>query len=533
MTSLTAIGFTLLSALLLALGIPNEVFALGFAPAGLISLIPLYIALRSRPSWHLSGFLGGLMMMTVHLISSFWLLFFKDFAIFTLGGSTLFCFLIGVPAGYALRLAMDQKVYLRPFAFALAWTLWEWTKSTGFFAYPWGTIIMSSRSLLPLIQIVEITGTWGLSFLLSLIGALGAELLLYQGSWKKILTKECSGELLILRRSAVFTLSLVLLASIWGLTRIYASSESTKAVTVVMVQHNTDAWDEEDGVRKAITTSMRLTRDAIASDERPVDLVVWSESVLGHSYLENRRYFDVFPAEDPFVPFLNEIGVPVLVGSPVLVNRDERKWSNSVILLSPQGEQLDWYAKIQLVPFAEYMPFTEHEWVKKFFDKIVGFSSGWQPGTEYKNMAVTTTVGETVRFATPICFEDAFALLNTRLYNTGSEMLINLTNDSWSKTASAEYQHFVIASFRAIELRVPLLRSTNGGYTAAIDPVGRVTADLPLFEEASLKVTVPLYERVQTLYSRWGDWFPQLLSFLFLFLVFRRIKTGPTVKSLT
>lgn len=498
----------LLSAVLLSLGIPNELFKLGSALFGLVALVPLYLAMEKTTSWRRAGFLGGLMMMLVHLLSSFWLANFKEFAIFTLGGSALLNFGFGFLVGALMRYALSFPKYLRPFLFAAVWTIWEWFKSVGFLAYPWGTLVMTSRDLVPLIQIADITGTWGISFLMALVSATLAETILLFQSGTRTLRR-------LLSRPAVFALALMALAFSYGLMRLAFPPKPETSLNIVMVQQNADPW-AEGGVKKNIITSQRLTREALAKSGTKADLIIWSESVLAFPYLENREYYAVFPKADPLGAFLAETNTPLLVGSPVLVDPANEGYSNSVILLSPSGEQLDWFGKIQLVAFAEYMPFTEYEWVRKFFDAIVGFSRGWVPGKELKTFAVTNSEGVQIRFATPICFEDAFSSLIARLHNTGSDVLINLTNDSWSRTDSAEYQHFAIASFRSIELRTTLIRSTNAGYSSVINPLGRVTSDMPLFESTARFVSVPIYPHITTFYARFGDWFPSLLGLLLL-----------------
>jgi len=88
---------------------------------------------------------------------------------------------------------------------------------------------------------------------------------------------------------------------------------------------------------------------------------------------------------------------------------------------------------------------------------------------------------------------------------SGAEMLINLTNDSWSKTKSAQIQHYAVARFRAIESRKALVRSTNSGVTCVIGADGRILAELPQFITDSLVVDVPIYSTSPTLCMRWGD----------------------------
>jgi apolipoprotein N-acyltransferase len=98
-------------------------------------------------------------------------------------------------------------------------------------------------------------------------------------------------------------------------------------------------------------------------------------------------------------------------------------------------------------------------------------------------------------------------------------VFINITNDSWSKTKSAELQHFAVASFRAIEMRTTLVRSTNSGYSTVVNPAGKILYDMPLFTADSLYAEVPVYKREMTPYALLGNWIP-LLCGVFLFASF-------------
>ena len=152
----------------------------------------------------------------------------------------------------------------------------------------------------------------------------------------------------------------------------------------------------------------------------------------------------------------------------------------------------------------------------------------WVPGAEATIFSLPLRSGGLLRFATPICFEDAFPDLNRRYVRAGADMLINLTNDAWSQTVSAETQHFVAAKLRAVENRRVLIRATNGGVTGAIDPWGRVIGDVaPLFTATSLRLQVPVYRpRTDTPYTRFGDYLPPLVGALLglLFAVTRKLE---------
>jgi apolipoprotein N-acyltransferase len=129
-------------------------------------------------------------------------------------------------------------------------------------------------------------------------------------------------------------------------------------------------------------------------------------------------------------------------------------------------------------------------------------------GTEYTIFDLPTKSGK-VRFGAPICFEDAFPDVCRNFSLRGADLLINLTNISWSQTDSAEIQHWASARFRAIEARKTLVRSTNGGVSCVVGPHGEIIDSLPLFVPMARFVNIPVYrDAVPTVYVRFGDWFP-------------------------
>jgi apolipoprotein N-acyltransferase len=158
--------------------------------------------------------------------------------------------------------------------------------------------------------------------------------------------------------------------------------------------------------------------------------------------------------------------------------------------------------------------------MRNFMQKVVGLESGWTMGTEATVMEVPTASGRPLRFGVPICFEDAFAGVCADFFRGGADILLNITNDSWSRTISSETQHYTVSRFRAIENRKVLVRATNGGVTAVVDAEGRTLATLPLFTEASLAVLVPIQIGASpTTYFLLGDWLPILLAAVLVLLV--------------
>lgn len=556
-----------LSSLLLTLSIPNVFSHSGSFLLGLFSLVPLYYVLEKNRGKKpiVSGITTGLSVSLTHLMSSFWLAFFQGYAVFTLGLSAIAYFFFGWILGYFLWTAQRLPGWLRPWIFASVWVSWEWFKSNGFLAYPWGTLIMSSRTSIPFIQIADLTGTWGISFVMALSSGILGEILVfwvkvksvsffpviqdYPGKEKLNLLPLIRGTFHITERkksfsgitsglvhryffslreeggnvlkNTVFCIFLFLLIYSYGFYKIATLPEPEDYMDILFVQHNSDSWN--DDFEKSLSTAMRLTREGLKEGVVP-RLVAWNETVLAFPYEENYGYYQHFPYKDPFVPFLKETGIPLLVGAPYITDVENELFSNSAILLSPEGEILQHYGKMQLVPFAEYIPFIQYDWMKKFMNAVAGFSSGWTPSREYRLFTGFTNSGNKILFSTPICFEDAFPGVCTGLVKAGSRFFLNLTNDSWSKTESAEMQHFSIASFRAVEHRTVMARSTNGGYSCIINPLGEVIYDFPLFEEHSEILSVPVYPYIRTLYSYLGDYIVVLafISFGFTFFIFRK-----------
>lgn len=516
MRKILQVFYAVFSAIIFSAAIQNEFLPFGSPFLGLFALAPLYLALRNSKSYLESSLLCGLQFMLVHLMSSFWLGFFRDFAIFTLGASALGTGVIGLVFGcyFHYFLAEKNKFFSKNYLnfspalfFALIWTLYEWAKSTGFLAYPWGTLVMTAYEWPLLIQIVDITGTWGLSFLFSLFSAIiGEGLYLFSLSsqinkrdffFYKQITAACI---------ALFTISI--LYGVWQLNRDWTP---IKHMETIMVQQNIDSW-VVGGDEQPIEISQELTDsamvDCIAITGKKPDLITWSESVLSYSFPESEYYYYSHPSSRPLIPYIAEVGVPFIMGGATTVDRDQRMYSNSALFFDKDGIYNGFYAKMQLVPFAEVIPGAKYEWVRKLLDTIVGFSSGWTPGTELTLFTVPLHAGGDVTFSVPICFEDAFPTVCRALYRAGSEVFVNITNDSWSMTNSAEYQHFAISAYRAIEFRTTLVRSTNSGYSVVVDPRGKVIADMPLFEADSIYTSVPIYERQHTVYSMFGNWVP-------------------------
>ena len=550
------------SGLALSLAIPNELYLFGFPFFTLIAFIPLYLVFPKLKNWKMSFWLFFLQTLITHLISSFWLAYFKDFAAFTLGASAFgtaciggafgICFYLPYYTSFAhnklnestLRLPLFYTPAFRILYFAALYTLYEWVKSRGFLGYPWGTV-SSAMFRWPLImQTASFTGTYGITFVTVLLNGVAAEYIIYYYDTQKTkLSRENRFfNLLCITKVLAAFIALMLIHGLYQYDKV---RKPIKELTVVTVQQNSDPW-KSDSDEENILRSQRLTQEKIDSlnfEKRKADLVVWSEGCLTRPFPSASYYYTHFPKERPLVDFVKDIKVPFIFGgSSIKTQNGRRYYYNAALLFDSHGNYRGFYGKNHLVPFAECIPFSEVPAVHNFMEKVVGISAGWTPGDQYvffdipcritedyvlpavKSINLSQTYSEqkkeeekpyTVRISTPICFDDAFTDIMRPLFLNGTELFINITDDSWSLKKSSEIQHFVIASYRAIEYRTTLIRSANAGYSVVVDPAGKVVADLPLFEDAAMDYEVPVYKREMTTYARFGNWLPYLLLIFF------------------
>lgn len=545
----------LFSAALVSLGIPNEFFETGNAFFGLISLVPLFIAISRSKSYRMSFFLGFIHAGVTHLFSSYWLKNFHGFAIFTLGASLIgtafiegFVFLIMHYAYSSQKndfLSSSEKFSPYNMAVKIFWgpavyVIYEWCKSNGFLGYPWGTVSMSAVSSRYIVQIADITGAYGITFLFAIASsciAWGIILL------RKEISITYSNDIFCYKNAVLFLGAIFTVSLCYGFFKYHEHVQPVKNINTVMVQHNQDTYssNEETSILKAENLTLEGI-DILRSQELKPDLVVWSEGILNRYFPKSQHYYENFPYSSPLMTFVKKQNVPFIMGGALTIDAENHKYGNAAALITNKGEYAGSYIKLHLVPFAEAIPFVEYEPVRKFIKKIAGFSYGWTAGSSYtlfeipisdKNAADTRNSKiiypdlkknklppSTVKVSSPICFDDAFPSVCRGLFLSGCELFMNITNDSWSKTRSAEYQHFAIAFYRAIEYRTTLARCTNSGFTVVVNPQGKITGELPLFEENVLAMQIPIYKPKMTVYAKFGNWLPySLIVLVFFFIV--------------
>ena len=236
-----------------------------------------------------------------------------------------------------------------------------------------------------------------------------------------------------------------------------------------------------------MATYLSLTENAV---QRGAQLVVWPETAVPSFYQAEPELIE------RLARFTKEQNIHLIFGSPgyEIAGREILLY-NRVYHLSPGGKD-EFYDKIMLVPFGEYVPLAG---LLPFVDKMV-------PGEgEFSRGSWEGPFKTPVPSGVLICYEISIPSLSRREVRDGSLMLLNVTNDAWFGRSWGPYQHLAVSAVRAMENRVPVLRAANTGISAIIDRNGRIVRSIPL-EERGVVVADIETGGGQTVYTRYGDW---------------------------
>jgi apolipoprotein N-acyltransferase len=392
-------------------------------------------------------------------------------------------------------------------AIALAPVLWvagEWVRGHLMGGFPWGLMGYSQSSILPVIQIAEIGGVYGVSFLLISVNAALAAIGAFR--WRRALPGGLAAALL-------------LVLSLWfGVTALARenSKNDSRSLRVAVIQpsiEQTIKWDPAYNA-EVMAIHERLTQAAAA---RHPALIVWPETAAA-----------IFLRADPsllsrLIGLSASLQTPLLVGSVDREDGPRGQLLNSAFLLTGQGITGK-YDKIHLVPFGEYVPLG---WLIGFVRSWAEFISEFATG---KTATIFPLPG--APFGTIICYEVIFPELFRTFVAGGAQFMVNITNDAWFGETSGPWQHLGTLPLRAVENRVAIARAANTGVSAFVEPSGRVRGTLPLFERGFMHHRVTLRTRT-TLYTRFGDWLAYgclaLTAGVLGFALFRRSGTTCSV----
>lgn len=489
--------FAALSGFLLTLSFPKA----GLFWLAWFALVPLLVALRnlSPKDGFVLGFCAGL---THYLTLIYWLANTMQ----TYGHLPMYLslpVLILLSAYLALYMAVFSMFVSRlcPTPFMLfattpfLWVALEYLRTFLFTGFPWELLGYSQFKVLPLIQIADIVGVYGVSFYIALGNA--ALFILFLA-----LTKQDWQAKMVTRRLATGSLfafvtifGLVWLYGTWRIQAVDAMSSNAPVARIAIIQGNIDQTIKWDPAFQQASTLKYINLSMQSKADRP-DLIVWPETAAPFYFLQNTKLSQLV------IKGVQDTGTDLLFGSPSFrPGKNSVEYYNSAYLIGPGPKVYGRYDKAHLVPFGEYVPL--HKWLP-FINKMVEGVGDFRPGKQGQ------TIGwKDYRIGIQICYEIIFPKLSRLMAQNNAALLVNITNDAWYGRSSAPYQHFSMAIFRAVENRRSLIRAANTGISGFIDPAGRVIASTRLFEDAFITRPMPML-LVSTWYSRFGDLFAMI-----------------------
>lgn len=486
------------SGVLLWLAFPGGGAVVAMLPLALLPLL-LAVGKGSAAQAALAGFAAGL----VHfLLQLYWI----TIVLTTYGGLPWFlsfpalfflaCYMALYVAVFAV-IARSSLTTLPPaLSLCLLPALWvglDWLRSLLFGGFPWMDLGYALYSIPFAIQIADLVGHYGLTYLLVMSNVFVLLLCAHRRRW---------------RTMALPTLSfcLVLLAAgLYSHHRLSEVKQLTKTaphLPMGVVQGNIDQnvkWTPQQ-LQKTIAAYLDLSQ-TLSQENKPA-LIVWPETALPFYPLDA-------PQMSLLRTLLRENDVALLTGVPWLqaaeVTGYKRRLYNSALLLKPEGRVAGTYHKTHLVPFGEYVPLQEY---LPFLSPLVQAVGDFSAGTIDRPLE-----HRGARLGILICFESVFADLARQWVTAGANVLVNLTNDAWYGRSSAPEQSLAMAVLRAVEARRSLVRSANTGISAFIEPSGEITSRSDIFVSWAAAYDVALLEEV-TPWARFGHLFaPSCLVF--------------------
>jgi apolipoprotein N-acyltransferase len=347
-------------------------------------------------------------------------------------------------------------------------------------SFPWLPLGLALAHVPILAQVADLSGVRGVSFCIAAVNGFVADAWLYRSSRRAAMTR-IAGALAVLAVVAAY-----------GQWRI-ATIKLTPLARIAIIQP--DIPEEvkltTDNPSAHVAKLAAMTRVEVARSSP--DLVVWPEAALD-------RFLWQYPEwTDSLRSAVAEHHTPMVVG--FMDSTDPRvlpfAYYNAALLTDPSGNISPQppYRKHYLVPIVERVPFLNPDWFRG-----VNYFGGFGRGTSEEPFHLEFgTVGVL------ICYESIFPQLARDYAKQGTSVLLNITNDAWFQHSNAPYQHFAHLSLRAIENRIPIVRSANTGISGWIDPLGRVRAETPIFVPRTATYDVEVTSQ-RTLYTLVGDW---------------------------
>ena len=507
LTRLLAVGLT---GLLHPLCFPH--FDLGWLAWGV--LVPLHWALTGLPSGRAFrfGWLAGVIAFAgtipwvITAMNQFGQVPYVISALLMLLLATYLGLFVGVYAwGYMLLHRHPGWLWLGA---PSLWVTLEYLRTYAFSGFPWTLLGYSQYQWLSVIQVSDMAGVYGVSFLIVMGNVAITSCLdwMCRKQEKRPLSFPWQPTL-----GFLVILSATLLYGHWQINQQASLDRSARSLSIGLVQPNISQdkkWDTTyiDETLKRYTTLSHQTGKSL-------DLLIWPEAATPF-------FFEREPAYQKIIlSVLRDSQSPLLFGSPTLrYEPDGRPYLlNSAYVLSPEKLLTERYDKRHLVPFGEYIPFKS---LLFFLEKLVVGIGDFKPGQGPMTLQLPESTDQPhPSFGVPICFEVIFPDLVRRMAKEGANFLVTLTNDAWFGDSSAPYQHFGMVVFRAVENHRAFARAANTGISGIIGPDGTILTQTPIFSQQAVTGSIPLRTSSLTIYTQYGDvfsWGCVILTGIFL-----------------
>lgn len=477
----------ILSVVLFSLSFPGLFNKEGIFFISFIALIPMFFVVY-KLNYIEALFYGFAFGMGKYLLFNYWLKGF-DPAAFAVAPGVHGLYFLGIfTAIVFFYKTFPKKGYI---AIAITWIAYEIFKSTNVVGYSYGILGQSMYKTHLFTGIVDIFGTYYLGLIIIFPSILVT--FLFSKRNKIVDRKDW------LLPSCIYLI--ILLSSIIYTQVSKVDYSNSKTLRVSLIQHNLNCW-LSNNVQSYYQSYGHIEDLSSIAETHSPDLVVWSETAFipaieWHKKYrprnERERYDLILKMEE----YLRSTNADYIVGNNESFNPARDKHYNTAYHYK-KDQVVNKYRKMNLVPFTEEFPYPElFPWL---FNYVKSLGAKQIMRGEKQNLFDIKGVKSTVL----ICYEDAFSELPRKSIDNGSDLFINITNDAWTPSPSASLQHYAAASLRTIENRRSLVRAGTTGFTAVIDPNGKLLKSLPLFTRDQLTYDVPIYNDHKTFYTKYG-----------------------------
>lgn len=435
----------------------------------------------------------------------------------------------------ALRHVARRRNIPLAVAFACIWVAGEFLRAVVLSGFPWFFLSHSVFKVLTLIQVSDLVGAYGVSFLIAAFNGALADIVL-----DRLQSRDKPPPVWLKRRpqtrkSAVIAVALLLFVCVYGQIQLRrATSRPGPKIALLQGDYvmSVDGEEAPDVEKRATYFAMANAASTQSPDVYVLPETPWvmylNAEARDFSYPPlSRSSFDAFQKHATTHKAYVVTGSASLVLTPLDLLAKDRRY-NSATIFHPDGREPDRYDKVHLVYFGEVVPFrfTSFRFLYFWLNRLMPFSG---PNGDYEyslfhgdgfhafEMTPASQPDQTFRFGVPICYEDVIPYVSRRFANGGKhkrvDFLLNISNDGWFGRNHQQPQHLSTCVFRAVENRVGIARAVNTGISAFIDPDGRVHDRVrgdpndKWPREVGYSVANVVVDSRYTFYTRFGDWF--------------------------